>query len=127
MLQLSKRNLIFDINAISEFDDISKINFFELVQTITDSSVKGQTIKDSKDSPVKGQRIPITVSQIRSLVYAGMLHKDDHMTIKQAGMIVEEYLKDHDLADLMGIIAEAIMESSLFSGGTNSKNDQKGE
>jgi hypothetical protein len=114
MLQLSKRNLIFDINAISEFDDTSKINFFELVQNITDSTAKGQ-------------KIPITISQVRSLVYAGMLHKDDHMTLKQAGMIVEEYLKDHDLADLMEIIAGAIMESSLFSGGTNPKNDQKGE
>jgi hypothetical protein len=114
MLQLSKRNLIFDINAISEFDDISKINFFELVQNITDSTAKGQ-------------KIPITISQVRSLVYAGMLHKDDQMTVKQAGTIVEEYLKDHDLADLMEIIASAIMESSLFSGGAKPKNVPKGK
>jgi hypothetical protein len=101
MLQINKKNLVFNINAISEFDDISAISFFELVQNIS-------------ESVSKNQKIPITGSQVRKLIYAGLSHKDEELTLKQAGEIVENYLKDNDLSDLMEILASAIMEASVF-------------
>ena len=113
MLQINKKNLVYDINAISEFDNISTVDFFHLVQNITESASRGQ-------------KIPITVSQVRTLIYAGLLHKDEDLTLKQAGKLVETYLSENDLADLMEILAEAIMEAAVFKGG-KSKNALAGK
>jgi hypothetical protein len=101
MYKLMKNSLKYGVNAIAEFDAISNIDFLKLIQSISDES-----------SHENG--IPVTMLQIRNLVYAGMLHKDTTLTPSQVGDILDKYLENHDITEVVEIIVTAIMNSYVF-------------
>lgn len=93
--------LRFDINAIADFDEISSISFFDLVENIGLASQAGTAI-------------PCKMRDLRNLVYAGLLHNDETITVKEAGNLMEEYIKKHSFDRLMETLADSLLEATVF-------------
>jgi len=64
------------------------------------------------------------VSTIRLLLWGGLKHNNEGMTVKQAGELIQEYMNaDGELENLVTKITEAITESGAF--GKNLKAGEK--
>lgn len=61
--------------------------------------------------------------EIRTIVWAGLLHKYPKITSSEVAGIIDEYLDEHDIQELTEIVMNALTEASVFG---NKKAD-KGE
>lgn len=52
--------------------------------------------------------------KIRLLLWCGLLEHNPKMTIKTVGTLMQEYLKDKDLGDLIAVIGEAIEQAGFL-------------
>ena len=76
------RRLRFDVNALAEFDDVNKVSFFELPNSM------------------------VSFSTIRNLLWAGLLHEAPEITTKQVGDLIQTFWIDRGktIEDLVGLI-----------------------
>ncbi len=85
------RTLRLTINSVSLFDEMSNTSFLEL----TDQLEKGK----------------LTISQVRMLIWAMLLHEDESLTVKDAGEIMQAGIEEErtDLAEIMEKMTLAVI------------------
>lgn len=52
--------------------------------------------------------------EMTSLVWAGLLHKFPNMTLDEVSDIIDDYLEEHTMEDLLEVVMSTIKESSIF-------------
>lgn len=100
------RNLRFDINAIGDADFYLRATLLEILQ----QAVSG---------------VGMRVSDIRTLLWAGLKHEDPHLSQAAAGNLIQVAIDGGTpMHELQAKIADALVESGLFSrAGQDGKND----
>jgi len=85
------RTLRLTINSVSLFDEMSNTSFLEL----TDQLEKGK----------------LTISQVRMLIWAMLLHEDESLTVKGAGEVMQAGIEEEktDLAEIMEKMTLAVI------------------
>ncbi len=67
------------------------------------------------------------LSDVRKLLYCGLLHEDESLTLEQVGDIIDEIMDKHGMEYVGAKIAEAFQKAfgNSIAGGQNSKNAKK--
>lgn len=110
---ISKQDLRFTFNSIAEFDDKAKQgeSFFDIVSKMSNSS---------------DGSFPIKLTTIRLLIWAGLLHQNNDLTVAEVGDLIEEFTTEKSFDELFTILGESLIESSFFAG-NKSKNAKSGK
>ena len=95
-IQLDKpRKIKFDLNAVAEFEEETGSSFVSIAS-------------DGADG--------LGMKHVRALLWAGLLHEDQKITVKEAGDLVQ-HAKGDRFIDKMKLVTDAVVKAFLASYG----------
>lgn len=88
-VQLDKpRTLILDFNAFALFRDVTGQELPDVVAGMFARDDKGELVKDENGAPTVSA--PLTTSQMRAMIWAGLAHEDSKLTLQQVGRYLSQ-------------------------------------
>ena len=105
-IQLDRpRKLRFDMDAMSEFENLEGLSILEWMANFNDKGGMGLKVK-----------------QLRALLWAGLLHEDATLTPKRTGELVEENVPGDGFIAKMNVFLPRLIEAILGGiGGEDAK------
>jgi hypothetical protein len=97
-LHLDKvRTLKYDLNASAEFEDATGQSITEAFQSFDDGTGKPK----------------LSIKTIRALLWAGLLHEDENLTLRKAGELFDSYVQGDGLVEKLTFVFPTISEAFL--------------
>jgi len=104
------RTLILDFNAFAAFSEITGKELPDVFADLFERDAKGELVLEDKKKKIPKVRRDFTASELRAIVFAGLVHEDGALTLASVGRHLSTKnrgaITNAVFASLMGIVSE---------------------